>query len=108
MLNGRPFTVTGIMPPRFRLPEIGHDGDNVLNDVWIPLDATGTAPGSRDGDFFFAYARLKPGVSFAQADADVKRVAADIARREPASHPATRRGSTRCRRWSSAASGRRS
>ena len=87
VLNGRSFTVTGIMPPRFRLPEIGHAGDNVLNDVWIPLDATGTAPGSRDGNFFFAYARLKPGVSVAQADADVKRVAADIARREPASHP---------------------
>ena len=76
------------MPPRFRLPEIGHDGNNVLNDVWIALDQTGTAAGSADGGFFFAYARLKPGVSFAQADADVKRVAADIARRDPASHPA--------------------
>ena len=39
VLNGRSFTVTGIMPPRFRLPEIGHAGNNVLNDVWIPLDA---------------------------------------------------------------------
>ena len=65
VLNGRSFTITGVMPPRFRLPEIGHAGNNVLNDVWIPLDAAGTAPGSRDGNFFFVYARLKPGVSFA-------------------------------------------
>ncbi len=88
VLNGRSFTITGVMPPRFRLPEIGHGGDNVLNDVWIALDHTGTARGSRDGAFFFAYARLKPGVTFAQADADVKRVAADIARKDPGSHPA--------------------
>ncbi len=88
VLNGRSLTLTGIMPPRFRLPEIGHGGDNVLNDVWTALDHTGTLPGSRDGGFFFAYARLKPGVTFAQADADVKRVAAEIARKEPGSHPA--------------------
>jgi putative ABC transport system permease protein len=88
VVNGRSFTITGVMPPRFRLPEIGHDSNNVLNDVWIALDQTGTARGSRDGGFFFAYARLKPGVTFEQADADVKRVAAEIARQDPASHPA--------------------
>lgn len=73
VLNGRPYTVTGIMPAGFRLPEIGHDSANVLDDVWIALDRTGAAAGSRDGGFFFSYARLKPGVTFAQADADVKR-----------------------------------
>jgi predicted permease len=88
VLNGRSFTVTGVMPARFRLPEVGHDGSNVRNDVWIALDATGRRAGSQDGGFFFAYARLKPGVSFEQADADVKRVAAGIATAEPFSHPA--------------------
>jgi predicted permease len=88
VLNGRSLTITGVMPPRFRLPEIGHGGDNVINDVWVALDQTGVQPGSRDGGFFFAYARLKPSVTFAQADADVKRVAAEIARTDPASHPA--------------------
>jgi putative ABC transport system permease protein len=88
VLNGRAFTITGVMPPRFRLPEIGHGGENVINDVWIALDHTGTAPGSADGGFLFAYARLKPGVTFTQADADVKRVAAGIAQKDPASHPA--------------------
>jgi hypothetical protein len=48
------------MPPRFRLPEIGHDGNNVLNDVWIALDQRAPRPSSADGGFFFAYARLKP------------------------------------------------
>ena len=36
---------------------------------------------------FLGYARLKPGVTFAQAEADVKRVAAEIAALDPASHP---------------------
>jgi putative ABC transport system permease protein len=88
VLNGRTFTITGIMPARFRLPEIGHDGNTHRFDVWIALDATGRAPGSRDGGFFFAYARLKPDVTFAQADADVKRVASAIAAADPFSHPA--------------------
>ena len=87
VLNGRPMTIVGVMPPRFRLPEVGHSGNDVRNDVWIALDATGRTPGSRDGGFFFAYARLKPGVTFSQADADVKRVAAQIAKDDPLSHP---------------------
>ena len=36
---------------------------------------------------YFGYARLKPGVTFAQAEADVKRVAAEIAALDRASHP---------------------
>jgi putative ABC transport system permease protein len=87
VLNGRAFTITGVMPPRFRMPEIGHDNRNTHNDVWIALDATGRAPGSGEGGFFFAYARLKPGVTFAQAEADVQRVAAAIAAAAPFSHP---------------------
>jgi putative ABC transport system permease protein len=87
VLNGRTLTVTGVMPPQFKLPEIGHSGENARNDVWTFLDAAGRVPGSRDGGYFFVYARLKPGVTFAQADADVKRVASAIAAAEPGSHP---------------------
>src|SRR6185295_3925353 len=87
ILNGRPMTIVGVMPQRFRLPEIGHAGNDVRSDVWIALDATGRTPGSQDGGFFFAYARLKPGVPFSQADADVKRVAAQIAKDDPLTHP---------------------
>ena len=40
-----------------------------------------------DQAVLFANARRKPGVSLQQAQADVARVAADIARAEPISHP---------------------
>ena len=84
-LDDRPFTVTGVMPPAFRLPAVGLTGEGSQPEVWISLE-----PRVRDGDSliaYFAYARRKPGVSLAQAQADAKRVAANIARREPASHP---------------------
>lgn len=84
-LNDRRYTVTGVMPPWFELPLRGGFEFYGPSDVWIFLD-----PKGREDDglaFYFSYARLKPGVTFAQAEADVKRVAAEIARLNPASHP---------------------
>jgi putative ABC transport system permease protein len=85
-LNDRSYTVSGVMPPRFRLPAPAPGTEGVRSDVWIELDPVRVQdPGL---GYYFSYARLKPGVSRAQAAADVKRVAAEIAREEPASHPA--------------------
>jgi predicted permease len=55
-------------------------------DIWIALDPRGKGEPAGQG-LYFAYARRKPGVSLAQAEADVKRVAAQIAERDPKSHP---------------------
>jgi putative ABC transport system permease protein len=51
----------------------------------VPLNPQG-AQRSRDFAGYFCYARLRPGVSLAQADADVKRVAAGIATEYPKEH----------------------
>jgi putative ABC transport system permease protein len=84
-LNGRVYTVSGVMPPGFNLPLSGVYTEGQM-DIWLPLDPL--AGETHDRGNTFCYARLRPGVSLAAASADVKRVAAEIARREPASHPA--------------------
>ncbi len=85
-LDGRQYTVTGVAPAWFRLPVATQDGSEYRGDVWVPLDPEG---GDRDrGTFsFFGYARLKPGVTIAQADADVKRVALELGKDYPKEHP---------------------
>ena len=78
-LNGRIYTVTGVMPPRFNLPIAGYYSTAQI-DVWLPLDPAGRGQ-DRDQNNDFCYARLRPGVTVAQADAEVKRIAAEISHR---------------------------
>ena len=40
-LDGRTFTITGVMPPAFRLPVPGPGAEGVQSEVWIPLDPLG-------------------------------------------------------------------
>jgi hypothetical protein len=84
-MDGRQYTVTGVMPAWFRLPVAFIGGGESRTDVWVPLNPLGP---QRDRDFasYFGYARLRPGVSLAQADEDVKRVAAEIAKEQPKEH----------------------
>jgi predicted permease len=85
-LDGRPYTVTGVMPAGFRLPVPGPGVEHVRSEIWIPLDPLGRGQPRSEGAFF-SYGRLKPGVTFAQAREDVTRVAAEIAALDPPSHP---------------------
>ena len=72
-LDGDLFTVTGVMPESFHLPVEGSTSSGSRTDVWMPLDL------EERGATYTAYARRKPGVTFAAAEADVRRVAAGIA-----------------------------
>jgi putative ABC transport system permease protein len=85
-MDGQPYTVTGVMPRWFRLPVSTVWGGELRTDVWVPLTPQ-NAEKSRGFSGYFSYARLRPGVSLAQADGDVKRVAAEIAKEQPAEHP---------------------
>ena len=84
-LDGRPYTITGVTPPAFRLPVPGPGAEGVQSDVWIGLDPSGHGRSRSTGEYF-SYAKLKPGVTLAQAESDVKRVAAEIAALNPAEH----------------------
>ena len=78
-MDGQQYTVTGVMPPWFRLPVADLEGGELRTDVWLPVNPQGSNK-RRDVSSYFSYARLGPGVSLAEADADVKRVAAEIAK----------------------------
>src|SRR5262249_1173160 len=84
ILDGRSYTVTGVMPDHFALPAMSL---GTGTDVWIPLDPEGRGE-PQAGAFYFAYARRKPAVTFDVAEADVKRVAAEIAAEDRVNHPA--------------------
>ena len=74
ILDGEPYTVIGILP-----------GNSEFNrrpsDLWIPLAFP--AKVARDYHYLSAVARLKPGVSFEQAQAEMSAIAAGIAARYP-------------------------
>jgi putative ABC transport system permease protein len=77
-LDGKSVTVVGIMPPALDDPLTwGHV------DLWVPMayDAKGWA--IRNGAWLSVIARLKPGISIAQAQAEMDTLAARYARDYP-------------------------
>ena len=81
-LDGRAYTVTGVMPASFHLPVTGQTVAADRVDVWTPLDVA-----ERDGCCYQVYARRKPGVSAAAVTADVTRVAAALVAENPQRRP---------------------
>ncbi|MEO5897116.1 MAG: ABC transporter permease [Vicinamibacterales bacterium] len=79
ILRGEPHTIVGIMPDGF------HSG--VEADLWTPLRPTTTGEG--EGENYQVLLRLRPGVSWAQADDDIARLGAEILRQRPAAEGAT-------------------
>lgn len=76
-LRGSPHTVVGIMPPGFRsLPAgVGSISATDPPDLWTPLRATHSGEGS--GDNYGVIARLNPGVTPAQANAQLNSILQD-------------------------------
>ena len=77
-LNGESYVVVSAMPAWFRFPLDTVFNQNSQNDVWIPLKKPIDEDHMRNYASYISYARLKPGVTIAQAQADAKRVAAEI------------------------------
>ena len=71
-LNGEAHTVIGVMPPQFAFPS-----PNI--DMWTPM-ALDLAKYQRGTSFLQSVARLKPGVTVAQAQAETAAIAQQIAR----------------------------
>ena len=68
-INARPHTVVGVMPPRFKFPQI--------HEMWIPIGPI-EHESPRDDRGLAVYGRLKPGVSVEQANTELKAVAARL------------------------------
>jgi putative ABC transport system permease protein len=72
-LNGIPYTVLGIMPASFRYP--GREFD-----LWAPLPLEPEDLRDRTGYNYLAVGRLKPGITVAQARADLDAISARLER----------------------------
>jgi putative ABC transport system permease protein len=72
-LGGEPYTVLGILGPNFETDPV--------SDIWLPFQFD---PNSQNqGHYFIAAGRLKPGVTLAQANAQLKVAADQFRRRYP-------------------------
>ncbi|HEV3469190.1 MAG TPA: ABC transporter permease [Pyrinomonadaceae bacterium] len=76
LLNGEPHTVVGVMPQGFQFgwPDVG---------VWAPAAFTPEKLADRQAHYLEVIARLRPGVTPEQADADIKAITARIASAYP-------------------------
>ncbi len=74
-VNGDPYTVIGVMPQGFDFP----DGTT----IWLPLQTDPLAGKRGEGQFLVGIGKLKPGVSFQEATADVAATARRLAVQYP-------------------------
>jgi putative ABC transport system permease protein len=79
-INAAPHTVVGVMPPRFAFPE--------RQEAWTPLVPLAHADPRNSHGSYAVNARLKPGVTFERAHAEL----AALGRTLEAEHPADNRG----------------
>ncbi|MBI5689959.1 MAG: ABC transporter permease [Verrucomicrobia bacterium] len=74
-MNGQPVTIIGVMPPGWRYPEV--------SDVWSPMRPEGEKVTTRGFYWLDGRARLKPGVSLAEAQAEAETIMGALAREFP-------------------------
>jgi putative ABC transport system permease protein len=77
-LNGKSYTVIGIMPDDFQFPS--------RVEIWVPVgQLSGEASWQQRGNHpgLYGVARLKPGVTFAQAKAEMDLIGANLERQYP-------------------------
>ncbi len=77
-LDDEAWTVVGVMPPLFAIP-------NNPAEIWLPLGLVAD-PAKRDTRYLRVLGRLKDGVTIEHAARDLERIAADLARDYPASN----------------------
>jgi putative ABC transport system permease protein len=84
-IDGIPRQIVGVMPAGYTAPPpIVFRGTPPAEraELWLPL-ATDLPAGQRGAHNLTAIARLRPGVTVAAADADVKRIATEVGREHP-------------------------
>lgn len=82
-LDEQPYTIVGVMPASFRFP---FDGTPLSDraDIWVPMDFSPAEIQARAVSYDVRMlARMRDGISLAQARADVERIAAALLREHP-------------------------
>ena len=90
LLNARSYRIIGVMPAGFAFPHGAEsiDTSGKATDVWVPLALTPEERAARDDGPGSAIGRLRPGVSVAQAQSEMRAI---VARIDPL-HPAPFQG----------------
>jgi len=78
LLNGQKLTIVGISAADFDFPPGAQ--------IWTPLDLSDAQKADRQGHYLAVFGRLKDGVSQAQAQADMRTIAARLAQQYPDSN----------------------
>jgi predicted permease len=88
-LNGLPYEVVGVMPPSFSLPrEVLPTLDGAEQaDILLPLPLPADAAQNRDHEDYNIMGKLKPGVTTAQAQAEMDTITARLRRDYPKVYP---------------------
>jgi putative ABC transport system permease protein len=77
-LNDEPFTVVGVMPPDFRFLSEG-------GEYWVPMQLDPAMDyRAKTGRYMRAFAKLRPGVTLAQAQKEMDGIAARLSEEYPA------------------------
>ncbi|TAN20666.1 MAG: ABC transporter permease [Acidobacteria bacterium] len=83
-LDGKSYTIIGVTAAKFRL-----SGYFNRAQLWRPLPLTAPYLGQRGNHSFSAIGRMKPGVTLAQAQAEISAIAARLAQQYPDSNATT-------------------
>ena len=75
-LNGAGYTVVGVMPPRFQFPTPD-------DEVWVPIAFSQEQAADRNSHYLKVLGRLKPGVTLAQAQAEMSTIATRLQQQYP-------------------------
>ncbi|MDQ3803874.1 MAG: ABC transporter permease [Acidobacteriota bacterium] len=75
-LNGESYEVVGVMPPHFQFP-------SREDELWVPIAFTPQEAASRGRHYLQVLARLKPGVTLGQAQAEMSTIAARLQQQYP-------------------------
>jgi predicted permease len=88
-LNGLPYEVVGIMPPSFSLPRevLPTLGGAEQADILLPLPLPADAAQNRDHEDYNILGKLKPGISTAQAQAEMDTITARLRHDHPQTYP---------------------
>ena len=77
-LDGNAYRIIGVMPQGFAYPTSNElpnsSGDTSETDIWIPLALTPQQAAERDSSDLNVIARLRPGVSLAEAQSEVNAI----------------------------------
>jgi putative ABC transport system permease protein len=86
-LSGDLYTIIGVMPPSFRFP-VNQARVGIWTTLAVDDDPRDPKPNTknRGSHFLGAFGRLKPGVTVAQADQDLRAIAVNLAKQYPNSN----------------------